>query len=70
MKFLFELAPIIKFSSTESFKKTDLLNKIVSEKNLEASAFAWMAYMREQAILVDNSSATGAKKPYLLGNIY
>ena len=52
------------------FKKTDLLNKIVSEKNLEASAFAWMAYMREQAILVDNSSATGAKNPYLLGNIY
>ena len=51
-------------------KKTTLLKNLVTEKNLEATAFAWLAYMREKGILVDNSSATGAKKPYLLGNIY
>ena len=51
-------------------KTTDALKNIVNEKNLEATAFAWLAYTRVNGILVDNSGTTGTKKPYLLGNIY
>ena len=51
-------------------KQTDSLKNIVSEKNLEASAFAWLAYMRQNEILIDNTYTTGARKSYLLGNVY
>jgi len=51
-------------------KKTNSLKNIVSEKNLEASAFAWLAYMRQKEILIDNTHTTGARKSCLLGNIY
>tara|TARA_B100001564_G_scaffold357818_1_gene374940 strand:+ start:556 stop:1638 length:1083 start_codon:yes stop_codon:yes gene_type:complete len=51
-------------------KRTDALKNIVNEKNLEATAFAWLAYMREKEILIDSSSITGTKKPYLMGKIY
>ena len=50
--------------------QTDLLRDIVNEKNMESTAFAWLAYMREKEILFDNSGITGSKQPYLLGNVY
>ena len=50
--------------------QTDLLRNIVNEKNMESTAFAWFAYMREKGILFDNASITGSKQPYLLGNVY
>ncbi len=51
-------------------KRTDLLKNIVSEKNMESTAFAWLAYMRQKETLFNNASITGSKQPYLLGNIY
>ena len=51
-------------------KQTQDLNNIVNEKNLEATAFAWLAYMRQQEMEVTNMNSAKSKKSYLLGNIY
>ena len=51
-------------------KKSNALKNIVDEKNLESTAFAWLAYMRQKEILVNNRNPSKSKKGYLLGNIY
>ena len=51
-------------------KKSNALKNIVDEKNLESTAFAWLAYMRQKEILVNNRNPSKSKKGYLLGNIH
>ena len=51
-------------------KQTEDLKNIINEKNLEATAFAWLAYMRQNEIEVTNMNSIKSKKTYLLGNIY
>ena len=41
-----------------------------NDKNLEATAFAWLASMRVNKIKFPKSEITGANKSYYLGNIY
>ena len=42
----------------------------ISEKNLEATAFAWLSYKRIKGQKISSSMITGKKLPSLLGNIY
>ena len=52
------------------------LNKVkslrygIDEKNLEATAFAWLASMRINRVKFPKSEITGTSKSYYLGNIY
>ena len=43
---------------------------VFDEKNLEATAFAWLASMRINGIKFPKSEITGTSKSYYLGNIY
>ena len=51
-------------------KKVKSLRYGINEKNLEATAFAWLASMRINKIKFPKSEITGANKSYYLGNIY
>ena len=51
-------------------KKVKSLRYGINEKNLEATAFAWLALMRINKIKFPKSEITGANKSYYLGNIY
>ena len=51
-------------------KKVKSLRYGIDEKNLEATAFAWLASMRINRIKFPKSEITGANKSYYLGNIY
>ena len=42
----------------------------LSEKNLEATTFAWLTYKRLKGQKIFSSMVTGKRKPSLLGNIY
>ena len=42
----------------------------ISEKNLEATAFAWLSYKRIKSQKISNSIITGKRYPSFLGNIY
>ena len=51
-------------------KKVKSLRYGINEKNLEATAFAWLALMRINRVKFPKSEITGASKSYYLGNIY
>jgi anhydro-N-acetylmuramic acid kinase len=51
-------------------KKVKSLRYGIDEKNLEATAFAWLASMRINGIKFPKSEITGSSKSYYLGNIY
>ena len=51
-------------------KNLKLLKYGIDEKNLEATAFAWFAFARDNQIEFKKSNITGAKRTYFLGNIY
>ena len=51
-------------------KKVKSLRYGINEKNLEATAFAWMASMRINGVKFPKSKITGASASYYLGNIY
>ena len=59
------------FASVISNKKNlKLLKYGIDEKNLEATAFAWFAFARNNQVEFKKSNITGAKRTYFLGNIY
>jgi len=51
-------------------KNLKLLKYGIDEKNLEATAFAWFAFARNNQVEFKKSNITGAKRTYFLGNIY
>ncbi|MDC0089144.1 anhydro-N-acetylmuramic acid kinase [Gammaproteobacteria bacterium] len=51
-------------------KKVKSLRYGIDEKNLEATAFAWLASIRMNKIKFPKSEITGTSKSYYLGNIY
>ena len=53
-----------------NLKKISKLRFSINEKNLESTAFAWLAYMRVNKKMFAKSKITGAKKSRYLGNIY
>ena len=46
------------------------MNFGITEKNLEATAFAWLSYKRIKGQKISSSTITGKRSPSLLGNIY
>lgn len=56
--------------SSIKHRRVKKMNFGISEKNLEATAFAWLSYKRIKGQKISSSMITGKKLPSLLGNIY
>ena len=51
-------------------KRVKKMNFGISEKNLEATAFAWLSYKRIKGEKITSPMITGKKSPSFIGNIY
>ena len=56
--------------SSIKHKRVKKMNFGISEKNLEATAFAWLSYKRIKGQKITSPMITGKKSPGFLGNIY
>ena len=56
--------------SSIKHRRVNKMNFGITEKNLEATAFAWLTYKRIKGQKIFSSTITGKRSPNLLGNIY